>query len=259
VSKRSGFYPCPVVDTAGLKVVSQAGAVLLTETARTVGLDHALSIALAPWRPANAVHDPAKVVLDLAVTLAVGGDCLADIAVLRADPGLFGPVASDPTVSRVVDRLAADPVAALRAIHTARAQARAATWRLADEGAPDDGIDAGAPLIIDVDATLVTAHSDKEGAAPTFKRGFGHHPLWAFVDHGPAGTGEPLAVLLRPGNAGSNTAADHITVLRDALRQLLTLRQAQNDGVSGQYPRFADHERDAWKLAAKLTQFEDGP
>jgi hypothetical protein len=218
--KRSGFYPCPVVDTAGSKVVSQAGAVLLTETARTVGLDHALSAALAPWRPANAVHDPAKVLLDLAVTLAVGGDCLADIAVLRADPGLFGPVASDPTVSRVVDRLAADPVAALRAIHTARAQARAATWRLADEGAPDHGIDAGAPLVIDVDATLVTAHSDKEGAAPTFKRGFGHHPLWAFVDHGPAGTGEPLAVLLRPGNAGSNTAADHITVLRDALRQL---------------------------------------
>jgi hypothetical protein len=71
-----------------------------------------------------------------------------------------------------------------------------------------------------VDATLVTAHSEKQGAAPTFKRGFGHHPLWAFVDHGPAGTGEPLSVLLRPGNAGSNTAADHITVLRQALRQL---------------------------------------
>jgi hypothetical protein len=66
----------------------------------------------------------------------------------------------------------------------------------------------------------VTAHSDKQGAAPTFKRGFGHHPLWAFIDHGPDGTGEPLAVLLRPGNAGSNTAADHITVLREALRQL---------------------------------------
>ena len=86
--------------------------------------------------------------------------------------------------------------------------------------APDHDLDAGAPLVIDVDATLVTAHSDKEGAAPTFKKGFGHHPLWAFVDHGSAGTGEPLSVLLRPGNAGSNTAADHITVLRDALRQL---------------------------------------
>jgi hypothetical protein len=86
VSKRSGFYPHPVIDTAASNVVSQAGAVLLTETARTVGLDHALSVALAPWRPSNAVHDPAKVLLDLAVTLAVGGDCLADIAVLRAEP-----------------------------------------------------------------------------------------------------------------------------------------------------------------------------
>ena len=76
------------------------------------------------------------------------------------------------------------------------------------------------PLVVDIDATLVTSHSDKEQARPTFKRGFGHHPLWAFADHGPDGTGEPLAVLLRPGNAGSNTAADHITVLRDALRQL---------------------------------------
>ena len=218
--KRSGFYPRPVVDTAASNLASQGGAVLLTETARTVGLDQALSEALAPWRPPNAVHDPAKVMLDLALTLAVGGDCLADIAVLRAEPGLFGRVASDPTVSRTVDRLAADATAALAAIHTARASARAAAWRLAGDRAPDREIDGGASLVIDVDATLVTAHSDKEGAAPTFKRGYGHHPLWAFVDHGPDGTGEPLAVLLRPGNAGSNTAADHITVLREALRQL---------------------------------------
>jgi hypothetical protein len=205
-------------------VVSQAGAVLLTETVRAVGLDQALTAALAPWRSPHAVHDPAKVLLDLAVTLAVGGDCLADIAVLRAEPGLYGLVASDPTVSRTVDRLAADPVAALRAIHTARAQVRAVAWRRSGDRAPDRDATPGRPLVIDVDATLITAHSDKEGAAPTFKRGYGHHPLWAFVDHGgtgdTAGTGEPLAVLLRPGNAGSNTAADHITVIREALRQL---------------------------------------
>jgi hypothetical protein len=149
------------------------------------------------------VHEPAKIVLDLAVTLAVGRDCLADVAVLRAEPGVYGPVASDPTVWRTIDRLAADPVTALRAIHTARAAARARAWKLAGRHAPDHGNDAGTPLIINADATLVTAHSDKEGAAPTFKRGYGHHPLWAFVDHGPAGTGEPLSVLLRPGNAGS--------------------------------------------------------
>ena len=100
MSKRSGFYPCPIVDTAGSKVVSHAGGLLLTETVRAVGLDRALSAALARWRLPFAVHDPAKIVLDLAVALAVGGDCLADIAVLRAEPGVFGPVASDPTVSR---------------------------------------------------------------------------------------------------------------------------------------------------------------
>jgi hypothetical protein len=104
----------------------------------------------------------------------------------------------------------------LVAIDIARAAARARAWELAGDHAPDHQTDAGQPLVIDVDATLVTAHSDKEGAAPTFKRGYGHHPLWAFVDHGPAGTGEPLAALLRPGNAGSNTAADHLTVIRAA-------------------------------------------
>ena len=220
MSKRSGFYPSPAADRAGQKVVSQAGGLLLTETVRAVGLDRALSTALVPWRGRNAVHDPAKVLLDLALTLAVGGDCLADVAVLRAEPGVYGLVASDPTVSRTIDRLARDAPRALAAIGAARMVARAQAWTLAGEHAPDHGIDAGAPLVIDVDATLVTAHSDKEGAAPTFKRGYGHHPLWAFVDHGPAGTGEPLSVLLRPGNAGSNTAADHITVIRDALRQL---------------------------------------
>jgi Transposase DDE domain group 1 len=224
VSKRSGFYPCSAVDTAGSQVVSQAGGVLLTETVRAVGLDRALSDALGRWRHPHAVHDPAKIVLDLAVALALGGDCLADIALLRAEPGVYGRVASDPTVSRTLDRLADDAVAALRAIYTARAAARARAWELAADHAPDHDIHRDRPLIIDVDATLVTAHSDKEGAAPTFKKGFGHHPLWAFVDHGgtgdDAGTGEPLSVLLRPGNAGSNTAADHITVLREALAQL---------------------------------------
>ena len=137
-----------------------------------------------------------------------------------ASRGLFGMVASDPTVSRTITALAADAPTALAAINTARASARARAWALAGVDAPDHGADADSPLVVDLDATLVTAHSDKEGAAPTFKRGYGHHPLWAFVDHGTDGTGEPLAVLLRPGNAGSNTAADHIAVTRSALAQL---------------------------------------
>ncbi len=196
MSQRSGLYPRVRVDGAGRGVVSQAGGSLLTATIRGAGLDRALSAALAPWRKPLAVHDPAKVLLDLAVALGLGGDCLADVALLRAEPGVYGLVASDPTVSRTIDALAKDAPAALAAVHAARAAARERVWELAGEHAPHTGIGAARPLIVDVDATLVTAHSDKEGAAATFKRGWGHHPLWSFADHGPDGTGEPLSVML---------------------------------------------------------------
>ena len=169
-----------------------AGAVLLLCTAEAAGLDAALSAAAGPWRAPLGRHDPGKVLLDLAVSLAIGGDCLADVAQLRAAPEVFGPVASDPTVSRLIDRLAADAPAALAAIAAATATARARAWELAGDQAPDHDQSVADPLVIDVDATLVTAHSEKEQAAPTFKRGFGFHPLCAFLDHGPAGTGEPL-------------------------------------------------------------------
>jgi Transposase DDE domain group 1 len=168
VSQRIGFYPPVRVDAAGSGLVSQAGGVVLVDTVRAVGLDAALSQALARWRRPLAIHDPAKVVLDLAVGLALGGDCLADIALLRERPGVFGPVASDPTVSRTVDTLAADVGAALAAIGAARARARAAAWRAAGGHAPDHRVDRLRPLVIDVDATLVTAHSEKEQTAPTF-------------------------------------------------------------------------------------------
>jgi len=220
VKKTTGFYPRLRVDTSRVSAVGQAGGVLLTETIRASGLGQELSAALDRWRKPTAVHDPAKIVLDLALTLALGGDCLADIAVLRAEPGVYGRVASDPTVSRTIDVLAADVDAALKAIDTARATARAQVWRLAGEHAPDHATDSGRPLIVDVDATLVGSHSEKEQARPTFKRGFGFHPLCVFVDHGADGTGEPLQIRLRPGNAGSNTAQDHIDVVKAALKQL---------------------------------------
>ncbi len=220
MKKRSGLYPRVQVDATGSGIVSQAGAVVLVETARATGLDRELSQVLARWRRPGARHDPGKVVLDLAVALAVGGDCLADIAVLRGEPRVFGPVASDPTVSRTITALAADAPRALAALRSARAAARARAWQRAGEHAPGHDVSAVAPLVIDLDATLVTAHSDKENARPTFKRGYGFHPLTAFVDHGANGTGEPLAIQLRPGNAGSNTAVDHIEVPRQALRQL---------------------------------------
>lgn len=218
--KSIGLYPRLFVDTAPVAAVGHAGGVLLTETLRVSGLAAVLSEALTPWRKPLSVHDPGKIVTDLAVALALGGDCLADVAAVRAESGVYGRVASDPTVSRLISTLAGDADRVVAAIGRARARARAAAWRAAGTDAPDAGVSVSNPLVIDLDATLVTAHSEKEQARPTFKKGFGFHPLCAFVDHGPVGTGEALVIKLRPGNAGSNTAKDHIDVVRQALAQL---------------------------------------
>ncbi|WUS46905.1 IS1380 family transposase [Streptomyces mirabilis] len=216
MKKRIGSYPRVRIEGGGRAVVSQAGSVLLVETVRKAGLDTAISAALTPWRKARTVHDPGKILLDVALAVALGGDCLADVAMLRAEPAVFGPVASDPTVSRLIDTLAISREKALRAIRAARAEVRQLVWRLAGREAPD----AGGTVTVDLDGVLVIAHSDKEDAAPTWKRTYGHHPLMGFVDHGQGGTGEPVAALLRPGNAGSNTATDHVTVAQLALAQL---------------------------------------
>jgi len=112
---------------------------LVTETLRVTGLGAGLSLGLARWRRERSIHDPGKVVADLAVAVALGGDCLADVAVLRAEPELYGPVASDPLVSRKVAALAADPVRALKAIRAARARARERAWALAGDAAPGAG------------------------------------------------------------------------------------------------------------------------
>lgn len=216
MKKPTGSYPHVRVQGDGRAVVSQAGSVLLVETVRKSGLDQAISGALASWRKPRAVHDPGKILVDLAVAVALGGDCLADIALLRSEPAMFGPVASDPTVSRLIDTLASSGEKALTAIRAARSEVRAQVWALATDRAPD----AGGQVTVDLDGVLVLAHSDKQDAAPTWKKTYGHHPLMGFVDHGPGGTGEPVAALLRPGNAGSNTAAAHVTAARLALAQL---------------------------------------
>jgi hypothetical protein len=209
--------PKIVVSADGSGVVSQAGALLLTEAVRATGLGGGLSAGLARWRASRAVHDPGKVITDLAIAVALGGDCLADIGVLRAEPELFGPVASDPVVSRLVAALAGDAPRALKAIRSARAAARQRAWELAGESAPGAG---GSLVTVDIDATVVTSCSEKEQATPTWKKTFGFHPLTVFADHGAEGQGEPLAIMLRPGNAGSNTAADHIAAAKLALAQL---------------------------------------
>src|SRR5882757_8393213 len=216
VKKRIGSYPRVRIEGAGHGVVSQAGAVLLVETARKAGLDQAKSTALTPWRRPRAVHDPGKILLDVALAVALGGDCLADAGMLRAEPGVFGPVASDPTVSRLIDTLATAGPKALSAIRAARAEAREHVWDMAKDAAPD----AGGQVVVDLDGVLVLSHSEKQDATATWKKTFGHHPLVAFVEHGRAGSGEPVAALLRPGNACSNTAADHIETAQLALAQM---------------------------------------
>jgi hypothetical protein len=215
--KNTARHPKITVSSDGCGLVSQAGALLLVEAARVTGLGAGLTAGLARWRAPRAVHDPGKIITDLAVALALGGDCLADVAVLRAEPGLAGPVASDPVVSRLVTTLATDAPQALKAIRKARAAARERAWALAGDKAPGAG---GSLIPVDIDATVVIAHTEKEKAAPTWKKTFGFHPLAVFADHGAGAAGEALGIMLRPGNAGSNTAAEHIEVTGLALAQL---------------------------------------
>lgn len=196
--------PALAIKGDGTGVANHAGARLLVELADALGLTAGLSVAMAPTKQRRRGHDRGDVLVDLSVAIADGSETISDLATLRDQPDLFGTVASHPTVWRT---LAAIDDTALQRINTARAAARARAWAA--------GADPGF-YVIDLDATLVGAHSDKEHAAPTWKRGFGFHPLLAYLD----ATGEALAGLLRPGNAGSGTATDHITVLADALDQL---------------------------------------
>ncbi len=191
-----------VADGEGL--TSRAGTALVAGVADQVGLTAGLSAALEGLRERRSGHDRGRVVRDLALTLADGGDCLADLRVLRDQEPLFGGVASDATGWRT---LAALDERRLQAIRAARADARGRVWERA--GAPER-------VILDLDGTLLTAHSDKEGAAGTYKGGFGFHPLLCYE----ATSEEALAGLLRPGNAGFNTASDHIELLEQALAQL---------------------------------------
>lgn len=189
-------------DAGGL--VSRSGTVLAGELAARLGVTAALSGALGHLHRRRPLHDPAVVLVDLAVMLIDGGECVADLGALADQPDLFGAVASHSTVSRVLHAVGGRERQAIRA---ARARARACAWSL--------GARPGR-LVLDFDSHLVEVHSEKERAAPNRKHGFGFHPLGCWLDE----TGEALAMLLRPGNAGANTAADHVTVLHEALAQL---------------------------------------
>ena len=205
------------VTCDGEGVVSHAGAALLVGLADRLGLTAALAWRAGRGQTPRHRHDAGAVLRDLAVMLADGGDCLSDLAALRDQPALFGPVASTATAWRVIEQVAGDELG-LAGLRAARAQARGRAWQA---GAHADGL-----LLVDIDGTLVAAHSDKQGAAGTYKGGFGFYPLVCFLDR-QDGTGEALAGILRPGNAGSNTAADHIEVVDLALAQLPTAARDQ--------------------------------
>ena len=190
------------VRTDGTGLSSRAGTSLLPLVAERLGLTGALRWALGETRERRSAHDPGRVFCDLAVMLADGGRCVSDVVALASQPALFGEVASVSTARRVLLSIGE---AELDRVRAARAVARARAW--AAGAAP-------AEVILDFDATPITAHSDKELAAGHYKGGFGFHPLLASCGR------EVLAAILRPGNAGANNAADHLRVFELALAQL---------------------------------------
>lgn len=200
-------------------LVSHAGMAWLAETADLAGLTAGLSTAMAAVGQRR--HDAGRTLAQVVLALADGATCLADLSALRAQPSMFGGVASEATVWRTFERVG--PVE-LRGIATARASARARAW--AAGAGP-----AGDTLIIDVDSTIIRTKADKQDAAPTYKRTYGHHPLLAIC----AETDEVLAGILRPGNAGANCAADHVVLLADALAQLPPLWQTGH-GIGDEQP-----------------------
>jgi hypothetical protein len=196
------------VEPGGAGVVAHVGLHALGSFADRLGLGGALSSRI-PWSGNGVpIHDRGKVLVQMALTLAGGGESCLDIEHLRIGTDLFGSVPSDTTVARTFHEIDASTRAA---ITEAMAEMRAEVW---SRSSATTGTDA---VLLDIDASLVDIHSEgKEQTAPTFKGGFGFHPLFCFADQ----TGETVAALLRPGNAGSNTVADHVTVLDAAVAQL---------------------------------------
>ena len=236
------------VTSDGDGLVSHAGSALLAQMADKLGLTRALSQRLAGIKQRRRGHDPGRVIRDLAVMLADGGECVSDLGAVRDQEALFGAVASDSTAFRVIDRIATEP-GLLDALRSAHARARERFWKL--HGAPES-------LTIDVDATLITAHSEKERTAGNYKGGYGFHPLAAYADE----TREALGALLRPGNAGANTAADHKTVLDLALEQIPTahiegveiLVRADSAGATHELLDYCSQARMRFSVGYELTE-----
>lgn len=204
------------VSADGEGVVAMAGAVGLRMLADRCGLTGRLSRALA--RPDFfPVHDRGRVLVDVATSIGCGGRDLVDVEGLRAQQLLFGPVASDTTVGRALAEVGQAGRARLAA---ARAGAREHVWSLLPGGPPPLQVagtySMGDQIVVRVDASIVECHSRKQGAAGTYKKSFGHQPVGAWIDN----TGELASLLLRPGSAAPNDAADLVLAVDEAIGQI---------------------------------------
>ncbi len=204
------------ITADGEGIVAWAGAVPVRMLADRTGLTGGLSRVLAR-RGFDPLHDRGRVLADVAVAIACGGRDIVDVEALRAQGEVFGPVASDTTARRALEETGGRARAAIGRV---RAAARAHVWQLLPGGLPEatfaGGMCQAGMVVLRIDGSLVVAHSKKERAAPTFKKTFGHHPLGCWIDN----TEELASLLLRAGNAGSNTATDLITVLAEAITQV---------------------------------------
>ncbi len=257
--KRTSWSAGLSVTAGGTGVVAHAGSVGLRLLADRVGLTAELSKAMAQ-RSFTPVHDRGRVLVDVATMIADGGEAIADIDVLRHQGRLLGRVASAPTVWRVLDEVTP---ARSKKIAAARARVRCHVWSqltASPEGIPASkvaGTDLGATVVLDVDATIVIAHSEKEQAAPTFKRTFGFHPLGVWCDN----TSEFLTGMLRTGKAGSNTADDHIRVLTDAIAQIPAAHRkdllVRCDGAGGSH-KLLDWLTERGKVRGRRMEYSVG-
>lgn len=217
----TGLYPHLPTVTTPQKLVSHAGLTTLTGLLNSLGFRKLCEDRFSQFVPSTAIHRPGKMIADLALMLAAGGEQVCDTDQLRVAQGVFGPVASEATFSRFFTRLTNHPGAFDYAFATMQREVRSRLWAAAGKRSPAARATRANPLIVDIDASLVHVHSDKEGAKGTYKRGFGFAPMIAMADYGKGhGTGEVLAVRMRPGNKGANSAVDHISILAEALSQL---------------------------------------
>lgn len=237
--------------------MAHAGSVATRLLADRTGLTGELSKAMAR-RNFHPGHDRGRVLTDVAVMLADGGEAIADIDVLRHQTSVLGPVASPPTVWRAMDEVTAGR---LKKIQNARARVRRHVWAQLPDGVPASRV-AGTELaedliVLDTDATIVVSHSEKEQAAATFKRTFGFHPLGVWCDN----TSEFLAAKLRAGNAGSNTAVDHIEVLTEAIAQIPGTRRRKllirSDGAGASH-KLLDWLTEQNKVRGRSVEYSVG-